>query len=150
MRAQAEIEINRPVAAVFPFVEEPDKLKLWVNGLVENTRLTPGETRPGVKFRNITAQANGNREQAEGEIIAFERNKRIQSRVVGGGFDATIDYQVTDLQGRTRVTQYLDAVPQNPLLKLVFALLGSMMSGPAGKRLLNDLTKLKEVVEHQG
>jgi uncharacterized protein YndB with AHSA1/START domain len=147
MRSSASVHIDRPPAAVFPYIEEPAKLRLWVSGLAETVRLTPGETRVGTQFRNITQQPNGKRAEAQGEIIAFEQNQRIAYRVNDGGFLAVIEYSLAESAGHTLLTQTLTTTPQNPLLKLLFAFMGPMVSGQARKRLETDLAKLKQVVE---
>lgn len=147
MRSQASVDINRPVGFVFSFVDEPEKLKLWVSGLVETIRVTPGETRPGMKFRNVTQAANGKRSEAQGEILSFVPDKQIKYRVVDSVFDAVIEYQLQATATGTRIIQNIDIAPQSRFVRLIFTLINPIISGQTQKRLLTDLNKLKQVAE---
>jgi len=99
------IEIDRPPADVWPWLEEPEKQKQWMKGLLSNEPLEDARG-PGSRFRMRIKE--GRRESGyEGEVVAREPERRLAVKLEGGCFPKDmamhVDYRLTDLGGRTRL-----------------------------------------------
>lgn len=95
---------------LWPWLEEPDKQKQWMEGLLENVSTSEGPTRVGSTFR-MTIQEGRRVVEYEGEVTNFDRNRRLSIKFWGEmlrGVEMYVDYQLQDLGGRTRL-DYISA-----------------------------------------
>ena len=101
----ASIEINRPPAVVWTWLEEKDKFKQWVSWTVDV--LDEGPNGVGGKRRTTMRDPNMNNQLVYIDSVTTEFNHPSHIRVhitspIGFEGDATYDLQ--DLGGRTRLT----------------------------------------------
>ena len=90
---------------LWPWLEEPDKQKQWMKGLLENVSTSEEPTRVGSTFR-MTIQEGRRVVEYEGEVTNFDRNRRLSIKFWGEmlrGVEMDVDYQLQDLGGRTRL-----------------------------------------------
>lgn len=118
-------------AKIWPFLEDPERIKQWMVGVVDDRPTSDGPLGVGSTFemdiregRRITTY--------QGEITAYERESRMGIKMVGGcgrkPFTMHADYRLTPLGGgRTRL-DYLCRVdfPDGFFYRLVMPLFGLM------------------------
>jgi uncharacterized protein YndB with AHSA1/START domain len=102
-RNEHSVEIERPAAAVFPYLTDGEKLRQWVGGLVESTALTEGGARVGAKSREVVEE-RGQRFELETEITTCVPNEALQARITSQGFETLSTYRLQEDGGRTRLT----------------------------------------------
>lgn len=101
------LEIGRPPARVFPWIEDPERQKRWMKGLEANEVVGGGPTRVGARTRMLIKEG-GRRAEYDGEVTAYEPPRRLAIRMWGGalpkGMELHVDYRLHDLGGgRTRL-----------------------------------------------
>ncbi len=90
---------------LWPWLEEPDKQKQWMKGLLENVSTSEGPTRVGSTFR-MTIQEGRRVAEYEGEITNYDLHHRLSVKMWGKalrGVEIYVDHQLQDLGGRTRL-----------------------------------------------
>ena len=141
-RIEATIEIRRPAAVVYPYLHEPDSLKRWISGLVQDSVLTDGGLRIGARSREVMA-AGRDKFVMESTVTGFEMNKRLDQMVTHPDFDI---YERMHLDERGKVTQlhYSAKINYHPWLA---RLLEPILTPDSRKEVQDDLSALKRIVE---
>lgn len=139
------LEIARPPAEVFAWVEEPEKLKQWVGWLAEVRQVTPGA---GEVRREIWVMDDPNmkkRIEMEGRIRHIDKPRTMDVDVIlPGTFEGNTHYALTDLGGgRTRLA-YTATFRYIPFL---YRLIEPLVTPEAQKKLVADMTKIKTLAE---
>lgn len=117
------IEFTREFACtperLFSFLEEPEKQKQWMKGLLETQAV--GDENPGVvgsKFR-MKIKEGGKVADYDGVITAYDKPKQLAIDMTGPTFPAGaimhVDYRLTDLGGRTRLDYRAEMQCTKPL-----------------------------------
>ena len=143
------VEIAAPPEVVWRYLEEPEKLKLWVAWLHEVRREPPGPD--GVVRREVWVMDDPNtqgRMELAAELVEVTPPRLVHVKVgVPGSFDGWIRYELSALDGgRTRLA-YTSHFAYGPWL---FRLLEPLVTPQAQKKLVADLAKLKAVAEGAG
>lgn len=148
MKSEASIEIARPIDVVFEFTTT--KVAAWSNIVVEDELIEEKPGGVGTTFRTVTAE-HGQRMEFEGTVTRHDPPQRHTVHMKGLKFEIEADYLFEDLGGTsTRVTQRT-TVTAKGLMKLVFTLLGKLMTKASCHAALKELTNLKTVLEaHAG
>jgi uncharacterized protein YndB with AHSA1/START domain len=102
---RASIEINKPPAQVWTWLEEKDKFKQWVSWTVDVKDSGPngvgGKRRVTMKDPNM----GGELVYLDSVTRVYEHPKRLEVGVTSPiGFDGTVQYDLEDLGGRTRLS----------------------------------------------
>ena len=90
---------------LWPWLEEPDKQKQWMKGLLENVPTTDGPTRVGLTFR-MTIQEGRRVAEYDGEVTNYDPHRHLGIRFWGEtlqGVEMAIDYRLQNLGARTRL-----------------------------------------------
>ena len=91
---------------LFSYIEEPEKQKLWMKGLLSNETTSPGRKGAGTKFRMVI-QEGRKPVSYDGEVTAHDWPSRIEVRIWGGALPAGMamraDYRLSEEEGRTRL-----------------------------------------------
>jgi uncharacterized protein YndB with AHSA1/START domain len=141
-RNEHSVQIERPAAAVFPYLTDGEKLRQWVGGLVESTALTEGGARVGARSREVVEE-RGQRFELETEITRYAPNEVLQARITSKGFETLSTYRLQEDGGRTRLTSVLES----RYTMLLARLLAPIVTRQAQKKLEADLDRLKRLVE---
>ncbi len=136
------IEINRPPETVFSYLDDAQYVKQWISGLVELTPLTEGGSRVGAKTRQVFHE-NGRTIEMLEETLVYEPNRRVKIKGVTDGFWLTADYVLHRTPRGTRLDYEAELHMQGLLMKL----LSPIIHRSSSKRINNDLTRLKALVE---
>jgi carbon monoxide dehydrogenase subunit G len=96
---------------LWPFLEDPDKLRLWMKGVLEDHASRGGPIGLGSKF-SMKFRQGGKTEHYRAEILIYDRPKHLGLKMKGGDFqhetEMFIDFKLSDLgDGRTRL-DYLE------------------------------------------
>lgn len=146
---RSSLEINKPPADVWAFLEEPEKLKSWVGWTKEIREAAPGSR--GVGTRQVWVMEDMNNGGAlmeiNGQVIAYTpgRSKTIRTEVPGI-FTGQTEYAVEDLGGgRSRFSQHAKYAFASSFTKLLTPIIMSS----ASKKGKEDIERLKQKVEAQ-
>jgi carbon monoxide dehydrogenase subunit G len=133
---------------LWSYLDEPDKQKLWMKGLLSNEPTGPKPKGVGSTFRMVIQE--GRRSASyDGDVTVYERPRRLEVRVWGGnlprGMIMRVDYRLTDLGGQTRLDYQATCEGTKPgllvrMLFVLFKLFGQM-------QLRSFLRKLRTLVE---
>ena len=138
------VEIERPAAAIFPYLVSADERLRWMGVLVASEQLTEGPPALGSRFRDVF-EDQGHRIRVEAEIVAWEPNRRLATRLRGSAFEATATTRLDERDGLTRLATEIETDYQS----LAVRLMAGVVTRHAQNRLEADLAALKELVERE-
>jgi len=142
MEFNADITIERPVAAAFEACDDPQVQPHWAASLISVER-DPGQVwGENATFRQIHEEA-GTRQVFEGTILAYQPNQRIRMRLVHADFELVSELSFEDLGSHCRVSNATEVELRSMALKLM----KGVMKGVVQKRLDEDLQRLKALLE---
>lgn len=142
MRNEMTIDLARPAAAVFPYIEDTRKLSLWLSGFVaaHNTDVAP--SRVTGSFRQLMS-FGGRFLRLEGNLIEFEPDRHLAYAISSQIGDMRVDYRLEDQVGGTRL-HYSCVTGLHGIVRQV---LSPVVQWVLQRKIRGDLTRLKEVVE---
>jgi uncharacterized protein YndB with AHSA1/START domain len=135
------IEFDRPVEEVFAYVDDDDKVKQWVGGLMETKRTTPGKPGVGSKFHQ-TLQVGKRTFEIDGELLAYEPNRRVKVKLDAGICEMEVIYTFEEIDGRTRLTYTCDSYYR----KLFYRLLSPLTKRVGRRKLEEDFARLRNLL----
>ncbi|MFN0105926.1 MAG: SRPBCC family protein [Bryobacteraceae bacterium] len=141
---RASVEINRPPAVVWAWLEEKEKFKQWVSWTVDVRDEGPNGV--GGKRRTTMKDPNMNGELVVVDSVTREYVPHKYVKVdlsAPMGFDGTVEYQLEDLGGRT----HLSVVGKFKYHHWLAGLLEPLVSPQARAKEEADLATLKRLVE---
>ena len=134
---------------LWTFIEDPEKQKLWMKGLVDNQSTSPPPVRPGSTF-HLRIKEGRYINDYDGEIVAREAPNFLSIRFWGGSFSPgmimSVDYRLSEENGGTRLDYESRVEGKRPgfflwlLLSTIVRLFGKM-------HLKSFLKRLKELAE---
>jgi len=145
MRTEYGIEVNCPPERLWPFLEDPEKQKLWMKGLLENVATSTQQTGVGATFK-MKIKEGGKIAEYFGEVLKYERNKLLGIKLWGGALkdmEVFVDYRLIDLNGRTRL-DYLATMEIKGLMMKIFSPLFKAFSMMQLKSFFKILKRLAE------
>lgn len=139
---KASITVTKPAAEVFPWLVQPEKLKQWVEGLVDSVPLNGDSLRIGTRSKEIV-NANGERFEMDMEITELEINRLLGFTLSSSMLDQDGEYRVSEKNGLTTVqftgnTQYKG---------FFLCLVEPLFTPVAQKQYEKNMSKLKRLVE---
>ncbi len=146
-RMRAAVIINAPPDAIWPWLYEPDKLKSWVNGMVEVRQKWPGAPQAGEQ--SIWVMEDRNRDVANAEVASRidEAEPAHKLSVVlnsPGSFSGSVSYTLTNVgNGRTGVEEVNRYHFDNRLAQFLMPL----VTQAAQRKMAADLEHLRTLVE---
>ena len=144
MALTCSVEIKATIDKAFECVEDPDKMKQWMDGLEET--IYTSERDPanpvGTKFKQRIREG-GRVQEYEGELLAYEKPKHLAVRIGNKHFQAVADYRFTPTAAGTRLDYSCDVTCHSVFVKVMGFLFGWFM-----KRILRkQMAKLKLLAE---
>ncbi len=111
-RKQSSIVINRPVADIFTFVENPANDRLWRKAMLKAELTSEGPIGVGSTGREEYDRP-GQRVESTWEITEYVPNEKVVYRSTSGpgDYEGTVLYE--DLDGATRLTLTVDWEPND-------------------------------------
>lgn len=146
MKAEASVDISRPIEEVFEFTNE--HVVEWSITVVEDTVIeeTPGQV--GTTFKCVT-KSEGRLMEFHGTVTRWEPPKLSAIELVGGAFDIHAEYTFDEIPDGTRVTQK-SVISPHGIMKIVFAcmsVVGWLTGRSACGEVENELENLKGILE---
>jgi uncharacterized protein YndB with AHSA1/START domain len=136
MKYTYTLDINALPDKVFDLIHDPEKHKLWLQG-VEETRYV-GEYDPtnpvGTRFRQKIREGGKVREY-DGEVTAFSRPSHLGIRLFPPQFSVQVDYRLTPLGTGTRLGYSADLSCGHWFIRLMARVFGFFMWGILKKQM---------------
>jgi len=137
--AAGTIEIRRPVDEVFAFLSEGENDLRWRSGVLDIRRKS-GNGRGAIYEQGVKGPF-GRRVPADYEVTVFEPDHRIGFRAIAGPVRPEGSYELTPVDGGTRVSFALRAEPRG-LAKLMNPMVARTMRTEVAQ-----LDRLRDVLE---
>jgi uncharacterized membrane protein len=141
IKIEVSIEIQKPVAEVFSYTNDPAMNKSWQEGLVESKITSPGPMGVGTQMTDVR-KFLGRDMDSKLEVTAYEANKRISLKTVSG----PIKFEITQLYepagAGTKLTMIGEGEPGG-----LFKLAEGAVKKQFETQLQGDLGRLKKVME---
>jgi polyketide cyclase/dehydrase/lipid transport protein len=143
MQTAMSVEINRPIEEVFDYTI--NNVAEWSVIVVKDEVIDKKPEGVGTTFR-VTTEERGRRMEFDGIVTRHEPPTVHAVLMKGKQFDIAAEYFFEDLGGRTRVTQR-SKVHGKGLVKVVFFLVGWLMTRSSRKAVEQELSNLKRLIE---
>ena len=137
-------KINAPIETVFDCVDDEEKLKQWMTGLIETQYLSPKnvETPVGARFRQKIREG-GNIVTYDGTITAYKKPEHLAVNISCKAFSVDTNYYFTANGGTTTLHYSCDIKYHTWVSKIIGTLFGFLH-----KRILDQqMKKLKALGE---
>lgn len=144
MATTYSMEVKASIDKLFDFVEDKEKMKLWMNGLEETVYTTErNSANPvGTKFKQKIREG-GRVQEYDGEVLAYEKPKHLAVRIGNKSFHAVADYRFTPTHGGTRLDYVCEVTCHSWFFRVMAVMFGWLM-----KRILRkQMSKLKKLAE---
>jgi uncharacterized protein YndB with AHSA1/START domain len=147
MKHTYTLDIRAPIEKVFDLIHDPEKHKLWLQGVEETRYVGPYDPdHPvGARFRQRIRECKRVKEY-DGEVTAFDRPKHLGIRLFSPQFSVQVDYRLTPIGSGTRLDYVADASCRSWVFRLLVRVFALFMRGFVRKQ----ITKLKELAEAGG
>ncbi len=145
MKQVHSTEFAAPPAAVFHWLDDPQRVMQWIEGVVENENIDETEEKVGTTFRQVFEE-NGKRMNFSGVVTAWEQDRRMAIAMEGDFFDMQVDYELEPTQSGTRMTQ-TTTFQFKGLWKVLGLLMLPLMKKSGTKKLLADWERLRVLCE---
>lgn len=146
MRAEASVEIDRPIDEVFHYTN--DHVIEWSETCVSEELIEEHPDVVGSTFRMTTAD-RGREMVFEGVVTRYEEPRLSAVHLAGSTFDLDVAYTFEDLGGRTRVTQQSNVIGKG-VTKVFLFVLGPLMRRTHCDAQGRELASLKSHCEARG
>jgi uncharacterized membrane protein len=134
--------IYRPIKQIFDFISTPENDFQWQYGILKSTQISGGDIAVGTCFSSI-GHLMGRRIQATFEVTEYEPNKRYGFKSLSGPLHSQTVYTFELAGSATKVNVSTQASAAN-----MFQTDEGIMEKKMKKQLKEDLTLLKEILEH--
>jgi uncharacterized protein YndB with AHSA1/START domain len=141
-RNEHKVEINRPAAAVFPYLTASEQRLRWMGKLVTSEQLTPGAPGPGTRFRDVF-EDHGQRVELDAEIVDWQPDERVAIRLRSKVVHATSTQELRERDGGTELKTTLESEYKSFAARLA----AGVITRHAQAQLEQDLDTLKRLVE---
>src|SRR6516162_3411737 len=96
------VEVKAPIEKTFALVDDPEKLKLWLVGLVETVYTSDYDPQNpvGARFKQKIKEG-GRVAEYDGEVTAYDKPRHLAVRVGNKYFSADVDYRFTPVGSGT-------------------------------------------------
>jgi hypothetical protein len=140
------IDIARPAVQIWPWLNEPGKIKQWVSWTKEVRNLDPGRNGVGARDLWVTEDRNNGNALMETEAIstAYEPHRRMAANLQSTGvFAGEVTYELRESGGQTT----LRMIGRYQYLQWFANLLEPLITPAARDKTVADLATLKRLVE---
>lgn len=145
VRNEIVAHFHRPVAEVFAYVDDDEKVKLWIGGLVETKRTSNGKPGVGSKFHQ-KLKIGKRMMELDGELLEYERNRRLRVKIDSDLCEMNATYSFTESNGCTKLTYRCDSRYH----KLFYRLLSPLIKRMAQQKLREDFARLELLLQGGG
>ena len=111
MKTKRTVSINAPVARVFDHISDPEKQKLWMDGLIrtEYTGNTDQTNQVGARFTQHLIKGHKKTVyEFRGEVLEYDKPKLYSYKLEGQDFTASIRYECEGDDARATLTTHTE------------------------------------------
>lgn len=137
MRNEMTIEMACPPGAVFPYIEDNDKLPLWLSGFVVAHWTSVAET-----FRHVL-EFRGRMLPMTGRVLARDQDRHLSLALDSDFASMQVDYRLEPHGPGTRLVYTCDSQLKGFVRRLFTPLVQWVLQ----RKIRRDLTRLKAVAE---
>ena len=138
-----DIEIGAEAGQIFPWLEEPERMMQWVQGLEHSEYLSPIEDLGvGIRFRQRMREM-GRSVTYEGEVLEREPPQALVVALTHRRFHMRIGYHLSQKEAMTRLEYRLHLQPLDSTVARMERAMGWML----GRSARQQLTRLKGCVQ---
>jgi uncharacterized protein YndB with AHSA1/START domain len=144
MATQYTLDLNVPIETAFEYVDDPNKMKLWLDGVEETIYLDErDEKNPvGTRFKQRIREG-GRVEEYDGQVTAYDKPNHLGIQIGNRSFTTRVDYRFAPTATGTRLNYTSEYEFANWPMRLFGVLFGWF-----GNRILDkQMKKLKAVAE---
>lgn len=141
MRNEMTIEMACPPAAVFPYIEDNDKLPLWLSGFVA-AHWTDVATGASKRFRQVL-EFGGRVLAIDGNVLENDKDRHLVFSLESAFASMRVDYRLEATTTGTRLVYTCDSTLKGVVRRLFSPFVGWILQ----RKIRRDLTRLKEVAE---
>ena len=138
---ETSLVIDRPVADVWAYFEDPSNVPEWQGSVAEMHKDTEGPVRVGTRMTEVR-NFMGKRMESTLEVTAYEPERRFDLQVIKGPIPFKIRHDFEDADGRTRVHFRGEGEAGG-----FFKLAGPMVKRQAQRAATEDFERLKRILE---
>ena len=144
MKITMSVDIDAPLDHVFDLVDDPEKTKLWMDGLEDTFFLTERnpENPVGSRFSRRLRES-GRVVEYEGEVTGYAYPTYLALKIGNKDFTMDVSYRLTPMDPGTRLDYECDTVMHSAIARIM----GTMFGWMTKSIIRNQVTKLKEVAE---
>lgn len=142
IRNKIVAHFDRPVEEVFAYVDDDDKVKLWIGGLLETRRTSSGQPGVGSKFHQ-KLQIGKRVMELDGELLEYEPNRRVKVKIDSHLFEMNATYNFTEAGGCTELAYTCDSHYRS----LLYRLLSPLIKRMAQQKLREDFARLQLLLQ---
>ena len=128
---------NQPAEKIFPYLTDPAKIRLWIDGFVESKPLTDGPVRPGSRSQEIV-EVEGQRTVMDSQVIELIPNQFLSVRLTSPDMEAVSQFRI-----KSEGLEHIHQVRCKGWLRLASVFLRA----PIEKKLNADFATLKTLLE---
>ena len=144
MNTVASVDINAPPSAVFPWIHDRERLRQWLPSIESDEVIEEKPGHVGTRFKQVYKEGK-RRIEMEGEITAWEQDRRLGVFLWCPYFEMKLDYTLEPTGDATRLTQRGD-MRFKGFMRL-FGCMAPLMRKKAQRQIEAELTKLKGLCE---
>lgn len=141
IRNEYVAEFESPVEEVFAYIDEDEKVKQWIGGLISTERTTAG--RPGVGSRFRQKVKVGSRVmELDGELLAYEPNRHLRVKLNSDLCEMIVSYDFEGDGARSRLRYTCDSKYHG----LFYRLLSPLIKYVTQQKLRKDFARLEQLL----
>ncbi len=146
MKSSTTTIINAPVAMVFLWLEDDERLRQWVPNIIEDEVLVETPEKVGSRFRQVYLEG-GKEMEMIGEITEYTLDERMRVYIIGDMFDLDVDYWLKPLSDdQTELTQNT-IIKFKGVMKIIAPIFGVLSKFSSKDPQAQAHAKLKEMAE---
>jgi hypothetical protein len=136
------LDVARPIAEVFAFLDDTVNTPKWVHFCVELKKVTPGPSAVGQKLRYAYKRgfASG---LMDGEITGYEKDRALAYRYTDKTMDVAVGFALASAGGGTRLDHWVEITPRNFLGRLM----SPIILAATKRQMATDTATLKQILE---
>jgi carbon monoxide dehydrogenase subunit G len=139
IRNEVSLQIAKPAADVFAFVDDTSQAPRWLSRCVSIEQRSPAPKGVGTQLHYTHSSGT-----MDGTVSAYEKDRRLGMSYADGMFDVLVDFWFSGENGRTTVRHATAITPKTLVGKLMSPLIGRMTR----RQMAKDTQTLKALLEN--
>jgi ligand-binding SRPBCC domain-containing protein len=138
---ESQVNIDRPVSAVFDYLARPTNWPQWLDGILDATPEGAGSLGKGSRVR-LVIKFLGRRFETTAQATEYRQDDRIGMQLLSGPFPMAWMHRVEEADGGTLLTTTLEGDPGS-----FFAIAGPLLKGLLQRHFDDDHATVKALLE---